>query len=195
VLIAQQVTQGMSYLHTRGIIHKDLKSKNVFLESGKVVITDFGLFNASRVCKPDGTLSDECLSIPPGWLCYLAPEIMKSLRPCEKTKDVEFPFSKASDIYAFGTIWYELISGEWPYKGHAAETIIWKVGSGIRQPLPPAIFSREIKEILLNCWADNTSDRPDFSQLFKALERLPKKRLARSPSHPVHLSRSAESVF
>lgn len=42
--------QGMGYLHARGIVHKDLKSKNIFLENGKVVITDFGLFNVTRLC-------------------------------------------------------------------------------------------------------------------------------------------------
>jgi len=45
----------MGYLHAKGIIHKDLKSKNVFLESGnqtaKVVITDFGLFNVTKLCQ------------------------------------------------------------------------------------------------------------------------------------------------
>ena len=40
----------MGYLHARGIIHKDLKSKNIFLESGKVVITDFGLFSVTKLC-------------------------------------------------------------------------------------------------------------------------------------------------
>ena len=42
--------QGMGYFHARGIVHKDLKSKNVFLENSKVVITDFGLFNVTRLC-------------------------------------------------------------------------------------------------------------------------------------------------
>lgn len=44
------VIQGMGYLHARGIIHKDLKSKNIFLENGKVVITDFGLFSVTKLC-------------------------------------------------------------------------------------------------------------------------------------------------
>lgn len=43
-------TQGMGYLHARGIVHKDLKSKNIFLENGKVVITDFGLFSVTKLC-------------------------------------------------------------------------------------------------------------------------------------------------
>jgi serine/threonine protein kinase len=42
--------QGMGYLHARGIVHKDLKTKNIFLENGKVVITDFGLFSVARLC-------------------------------------------------------------------------------------------------------------------------------------------------
>lgn len=41
--------QGMGYLHAKGIVHKDLKSKNVFHDTNKVVITDFGLFGISGV--------------------------------------------------------------------------------------------------------------------------------------------------
>lgn len=49
-MVAQQISQGMGYLHARGIIHKDLKSKNIFLQNGKVVITDFGLFSVTKLC-------------------------------------------------------------------------------------------------------------------------------------------------
>lgn len=44
------IFKGMGYLHARGIVHKDLKSKNIFLENGKVVITDFGLFSVTKLC-------------------------------------------------------------------------------------------------------------------------------------------------
>lgn len=44
-----RLIQGMGYLHAKGIIHKDLKSKNVFYDANKVVITDFGLFGMSGV--------------------------------------------------------------------------------------------------------------------------------------------------
>lgn len=50
IVIAQQVCQGMGYLHAKGIVHKDLKTKNIFLENGKVVITDFGLFSVTKLC-------------------------------------------------------------------------------------------------------------------------------------------------
>jgi len=42
------------------------------------------------------------LSIPPGWLCYLAPEVIRSLKANQKHDEEELPFTKASDVYAFG---------------------------------------------------------------------------------------------
>uniref|UniRef100_A0A182QS55 Uncharacterized protein n=1 Tax=Anopheles farauti TaxID=69004 RepID=A0A182QS55_9DIPT len=188
-LVAQQISQGMGYLHARGIVHKDLKTKNIFLENGKVIITDFGLFSATKL-----QYCDLGLGIPDGWLCYLAPELMRNLtayRPIEG----DLPFSKASDIYAFGTVWYELLCGEFPFKSEPAESIIWQVGRGMKQTLANLQASRDVKDILIQCWSYHTDDRPDFAKLLTQLERLPKKRLARSPSHPVQLSRSAESVF
>lgn len=47
-IIAEQIAQGMSYLHHRGIVHKDLKTKNIFFERGKAIISDFGLVNVAR---------------------------------------------------------------------------------------------------------------------------------------------------
>nr|XP_023017146.1 kinase suppressor of Ras 2 isoform X1 [Leptinotarsa decemlineata] len=190
--VAQQISQGMGYLHAKGIIHKDLKSKNIFVENGKVVITDFGLFSVTKLCF--GNRKSDSLGIPPGWLCYLAPEIMRSLH-AHQPHDEELPFSKASDVYAFGTVWYELLCGEWPFKGQPPQAVIWQVGKGMKQPLANLQASRDVKDILMLCWSFRPGDRPDFIRLLNILDKLPKKRLARSPSHPIHLSKSAESVF
>ncbi|KAJ6635376.1 Kinase suppressor of Ras 1 [Pseudolycoriella hygida] len=189
-MVAQQISQGMGYLHARDIVHKDLKTKNIFLENGKVVITDFGLFSATKL-QYDKNYG---LEIPSGWLCYLAPELIQVLQPCRPAKD-NMPFSKASDIYAFGTVWYELLCGEFPFKSQASEAVIFQVGRGMKQTLANLQASRDVKDILMTCWAYEPGNRPDFAKLLTLLERLPKKRLARSPSHPVQLSRSAESVF
>ncbi|RVE54387.1 hypothetical protein evm_000872 [Chilo suppressalis] len=191
VLVAQQISQGMGYLHARGIIHKDLKTKNIFLENGKVVITDFGLFSVTKLCFGNNARGDS-LGIPAGWLCYLAPELVRALRP---HASLHLPFSKATDVYAFGTVWYELLCGEFPFKGQPPEAIIWQVGRGVKQSLANMQASRDIKDILMLCWAYRSSERPDFPRLLSTLQKLPRKRLARSPSHPVHLSRSADSVF
>ena len=63
-LIAQQIAQGMGYLHHRGIVHKDLKTKNIFLENGRAIITDFGLVNvARRLCSRHKRLGEKGLCV------------------------------------------------------------------------------------------------------------------------------------
>ncbi|EEC03294.1 kinase suppressor of Ras (KSR), putative, partial [Ixodes scapularis] len=169
--IALQICQGMGYLHARGIVHKDLKTKNIFYENGKVVITDFGLFSVTKLCHGN------------------------RLRAGKQYDADDLPFTTTSDIYAFGTVWYELLCGEWPFRGQPSESIIWQVARGIKQSLANIQASQDIKDFLMVCWSYKPQDRPAFSKLQVQLQRLPKKRLARSPSHPTHLSRSAESAF
>lgn len=48
------------------------------------------------------------LNIPPGWLCYLAPEIVRRLRPQQNRDQEELPFTTASDVYAFGLVYFLL---------------------------------------------------------------------------------------
>lgn len=189
ILVAQQISQGMGYLHAKEIIHKDLKTKNIFLENGKVVITDFGLFSTTKMkYTPAGLFIEE------NCLCYLAPELIRQLRAVRPPQE-NLPFSKASDVYAFGTIWYELLCGEFPFKHQSVASTIYQIGRGMKYTLANVQASRDVKDILMLCSAYQADDRPDFAKLLTLLERLPKKRLARSPSHPVQLSRSAESVF
>lgn len=188
-MVAQQISQGMGYLHARGIVHKDLKTKNIFLENGKVIITDFGLFSATKL-----QYCDRGVEVQENWLCYLAPELIRGLMPM-RSQGEDLCFSRASDVYAFGTVWYELLCGEFPYRKVSAESVIWQVGRGMKPTLANLQASRDVKDILMLCWAFQADDRKDFATLLGLLDRLPKKRLARSPSHPVQLSKSAESVF
>ncbi|XP_071946385.1 kinase suppressor of Ras 2-like isoform X2 [Antedon mediterranea] len=194
VSFATQILQGMGYLHAKGIIHKDLRSKNIFVEKGlsnKVVIADFSIFSVARLSKENRR--EDCLQIPKNWLCYLAPELIKAL----KVKDIdgELPFSKASDVYAFGTVWYELLSKEFPMADQENEAIIFQVGQGMKPILSHIQASKDVKEILMMCWNYTPSIRPSFGTLTKTLDRLPRRQIRRSPSTPLHLSRSAESVF
>ncbi|XP_006865527.1 PREDICTED: kinase suppressor of Ras 2 [Chrysochloris asiatica] len=184
--IAQEIVKGMGYLHAKGILHKDLKSKNVFYDNGKVVITDFGLFSISGVLQA-GRREDK-LRIQNGWLCHLAPEIIRQLSP--DTEEDKLPFSKHSDVFAFGTIWYELHAREWPFKSQPAEAIIWQMGTGMKPNLSQIGMGKEISDILLFCWAFEQEERPTFTKLMDMLERLPKRN--RRLSHPGHFWKSAE---
>ena len=90
---------------------------------------------------------------------------------------------------------YELLTGEWPWKNVPPETVIWWVGKGMEPPLANLQASKDVKDILLMCWTFRPEHRPDFTYLSDMLDKIPKRGLIRSPSHPVHLWRSAESVF
>ncbi|XP_066520863.1 kinase suppressor of Ras 1 isoform X1 [Hoplias malabaricus] len=188
--IAQEIVKGMGYLHAKEIVHKDLKSKNVFYDTNKVVITDFGLFGMSGVVQEDRRENE--LKLPQGWIYYLAPEIVRRL--CPGSDEDRLPFSKAADVYAFGTIWYELQKQEWPITKQPAEAAIWQLGSGegIKRQLSQINLGKEITEILCACWSFELDDRPTFSQISDLLEKLPK--LNRRLSHPGHFYKSAEYV-
>uniref|UniRef100_A0A8C8SX40 non-specific serine/threonine protein kinase n=1 Tax=Pelusios castaneus TaxID=367368 RepID=A0A8C8SX40_9SAUR len=184
--IAQEIVKGMGYLHAKGILHKDLKSKNIFYDNGKVVITDFGLFRISGVLQAGRR--ENKLRIQNGWLCHLAPEIIRQLSP--DTEEDKLPFSKHSDVFALGTIWYELHAREWPFKTQPAEAIIWQVGRGMKPNLSQIGMGKEISDILLFCWAYDQEERPTFTKLMEMLEKLPKRN--RRLSHPGHFWKSAE---
>ncbi|XP_073674285.1 kinase suppressor of Ras 1 isoform X2 [Garra rufa] len=189
--IAQEIVKGMGYLHAKGIVHKDLKSKNVFYDSNKVVITDFGLFGMSGVVQEDRRENE--LKLPRGWIYYLAPEIVQEIGP--GIQEDCLPFSKAADVYAFGTIWYELQAKEWPIINQPTEVLIYQLGSGkgIRTLLAQkgTSLGKEVTEILSACWSYKVEDRPTFTQLSDLLEKLPK--LNRRLSHPGHFWKSEDA--
>ncbi|XP_034557354.1 kinase suppressor of Ras 1-like isoform X2 [Notolabrus celidotus] len=188
--IAQDIVKGMGYLHAKEIIHKDLKSKNVFYDTNRVVITDFGLFGMSGVVQ-EGRRKN-VLRIPRGWISYLAPEIVCKMSP-EEDED-QLLFSKAADVYAFGTIWYEMQVGDWPITDLPVEAKIWLAGSGegIKKVLADANLGKEVTEILSACWSSEADVRPTFTQLSDMLEKLPK--LNRRLSHPGHFWKPTEYV-
>uniref|UniRef100_A0A6Q2Z6C5 non-specific serine/threonine protein kinase n=1 Tax=Esox lucius TaxID=8010 RepID=A0A6Q2Z6C5_ESOLU len=189
--IAQEIVKGMGYLHAKGIVHKDLKSKNVFYDTNNVVITDFGLFGMSGVVQEYHKRRENELRLPNGWIYYLAPEIVRRMGPGNHEDCL--PFSRAADVYAFGTIWYELQARGWPITNQPAEATIWLVGSGkgLKKVLAELTLGKEVTEILSACWSFKPDERPSFTQLSDVLERLPK--LNRRLSHPGHW-KSAEYV-
>lgn len=192
ISIVQQIAQGMSYLHARKIVHRDLKSKNIFLENNRIVITDFGLISVADVKVTN--IRKNYLLLPQGWLCYQAPEIIRCLSAHDPGCEIE-KYTKETDIYAFGAVWFELLAGQWPFSKYPVESIIWQIGKGVKQNLAGLDITREAKDIISMVWAHDPENRPQFSMLLKAFERLPKKRLIRSPSQPTYLTRSADALL
>ena len=106
VEIGNKLCDALAALHTRGIVHGDIKPSNVMLEdSGRVVLMDFG---AAQRFRSAGTSS-----VMVGTLPYLAPELLRG--------DAHSP---QSDVYALGVLMFRLLTGTFPYSGVDAATLV-----------------------------------------------------------------------
>ncbi len=119
--VARQVADALHYAHTQGIIHRDLKPSNILLDAeGRAYLSDFGLlrtvFNDSIV--------DVGQQRPEGTVPYMSPAVA-----CGKAEDTR------CDIYAFGCLLYELLTGQPPYQGPTIDAILKQIQTGPPQPI------------------------------------------------------------
>ncbi|KAK0394150.1 hypothetical protein QR680_000593 [Steinernema hermaphroditum] len=143
-----QISNGLEYLSSVGCIHRDIALRNVLLdESNTCKIGDFGL------CR----LTDNLLYTARGGrlpLRWMAPESLRS-----------FEYSFQSDVWSYGILLYELFTfGEVPYGAVDNAEILQYLESGQRLE-KPIFCPTEIYSIMMDCWKENGSDRPSFSQI------------------------------
>ena len=179
--LALQVAEGMTYLHNQDppIIHRDLKSHNIFVHETYIDSDDGGSASSKRA---DGSEKMETRSTlvakigdwgsaratmsgsrtmthGVGTACWLAPECIKYARS-----------SKLSDIYSFGIILWELATREEVYQGLETTQIIAKVANeNLRPPVPQDC---PWKEIMVKCWAENPLDRLEFSEIVEGFNSI-----------------------
>ncbi|KAJ8249571.1 hypothetical protein COCON_G00227870 [Conger conger] len=176
--IARQTAQGMDYLHAKSIIHRDLKSNNIFLhEDLTVKIGDFGL--ATVKSRWSGSHQFQQLS---GSILWMAPEV---IRLQDKS-----PYSFQSDVYAFGVVLYELMSGALPYSNiNNRDQIIFMVGRGYLSPDLSRVRSncpKAMKRLMAECLKKKREERPLFPQILASVELLARSlpKIHRSASEP-----------
>ncbi|KAI9023116.1 hypothetical protein DFJ74DRAFT_767759 [Hyaloraphidium curvatum] len=150
---------GMRHLHSLGIVHGDLKPRNVLVLRGRAAICDFGL---SRVrTAASGPLS--ATRTVRGTEGYLAPEVLAGTRP-----------RKPADAFAFAMTAYEVLShGRRPFAEVAYNRWIAvprKVAAGER-PGRPAGVADAVWALVERCWAQEPRDRPAFGEVVEVLER------------------------
>ncbi|KRX65178.1 Mitogen-activated protein kinase kinase kinase 9 [Trichinella sp. T9] len=161
---AIQVARGMHYLHAEApvsLVHRDLKSSNVLIKEPIVErnlknltlkIIDLGL--AREACRT--TRMSMC-----GTYAWMAPEVIKSST-----------FSKASDVWSYGVLLWELLTGEVPYKGIDALAVAYGVAvNKLTLPIPSSC-PEELSRMMEDCWNVEPRRRPTFMQLIVRLERL-----------------------
>ncbi|XP_032675521.1 mitogen-activated protein kinase kinase kinase 11-like [Odontomachus brunneus] len=161
---AIQIARGMDYLHNKApisLIHRDLKSSNVLLSEPienddlqykTLKITDFGL--AREVYKTTRMSAA-------GTYAWMAPEVIK-----------KSTFSKASDVWSYGVLLWELLTGEIPYKG--IDTLAIAYGVAVNKlTLPiPSTCPQPWRYLMEECWASDSHARPGFAEILVALEEV-----------------------
>lgn len=157
--MAIDIADAMLYLHTRNppIIHRDLKSQNVFLHESSPgnFVAKLGDWGSARAVALSG---QRTMTHGVGTACWLAPEVIEHAQA-----------SKASDVYAFGIVLWEIYTREEVHEGLSAAQIILKVAhEGLRPRVP-----RDCpwKDIMRECWAQQPSHRPAFRVVLSTLTR------------------------
>ncbi len=102
----------LNFMHRRGIVHRDLKPANVLVSGNKAYLLDFGLAVSTEHLRQQSGKDDNTM----GTLAYLAPEVIHGS-----------PASFASDLYAFGLIAYELLSGKFPFDRSNVSKLIYQI--------------------------------------------------------------------
>jgi len=159
--IASQIAEGLRYAHQRGIIHRDLKPANILLAANeRACLADFGLartmFNDTIV----DVESQQCEGTAP----YMSPAVAAG--DAEDTR---------CDIYAFGALLYEMLTGEPPYKGQSTKEIQKQILAGPPKPitaLNPKAYDRLIA-VAEGAMARELRDRyADMADVLADLERI-----------------------
>ncbi|XP_037588476.1 serine/threonine-protein kinase Nek3 isoform X2 [Cebus imitator] len=142
-----QMCLGINHIHKKRVLHRDIKSKNIFLtQSGKVKLGDFG--------------SARLLSTPMAFACtyvgtpyYVPPEIWENL-----------PYNNKSDIWSLGCILYELCTLKHPFQANSWKNLILKICQGSIRPLP-SHYSYELQFLVKQMFKRNPSHRPSATTL------------------------------
>lgn len=150
VFIFQSVVEAINYIHTHGIIHRDIKSNNIKISStGQVKLLDFGI--AKGQTSPGLTAMGSVI----GTLQYLSPEHLRG-----GTADAR------GDIWALGVLLYEMATGRMPFESETLGDLCDKIDKV--EYVPPAQLNsgvpREVTQIVARCLKKNPAERYQTTQ-------------------------------
>jgi serine/threonine-protein kinase len=150
VRIAREVADALDYAHRHGVIHRDIKPENILLHDGRPMVMDFGIALAVSAAA-GGRMTETGLSL--GTPHYMSPE--------QATAEKEI--TPRSDVYSLASVLYEMLAGQPPHIGGAAQQVIMKIIT--EQAAPVNTMRRNVPPNVV-------------AALAKALEKLPADRFA-----------------
>ncbi|CAJ1342527.1 unnamed protein product [Effrenium voratum] len=136
-----EATLALKYLHDKHVLHRDLKTQNLFLTAqDRLRIGDFGI---SKVLESTCAFAKTTIGTP----YYLSPEIC-----------LEKPYTFSSDIWALGCVLYELACLRVPFDATSLQSLVQKITRGPTPPLPPA-YSVELRQLGSSAGSECGEDR------------------------------------
>lgn len=157
IKFSYHITKGMEYVASKGIIHRDLASRNILVSVDKVCkVADFGF--ARRVSDDSAYERSTGNPVPIKWM---APEAL-----------AENKFTSKSDVFSLGILMWEIVTlGGTPYENLTSPDVVKKVTSGGRLE-KPAHCKEEFFDIMSQCWLHDPAKRPTFKEIALQLEGL-----------------------
>ncbi|XP_072950567.1 serine/threonine-protein kinase STY46-like isoform X1 [Typha angustifolia] len=150
---ALDVCRGMSYLHEKGIIHRDLKTANLLMDKEHVVkVADFGV---ARFQNQGGVMTAET-----GTYRWMAPEVINHQ-----------PYDHKADVFSFAIVLWELVTSKIPYDTMTPLQAALGVRQGLR-PVVPDITHPRLSDLMSRCWETVPARRPSFPEITVELKEL-----------------------
>ncbi len=181
VRILRDVAEALAFAHRHGVVHRDIKPENILLAQGHAVVTDFGVAKALRGGTGPGPLTTARVAL--GTPAYMAPEQVAA----DPRTD------HRADLYAFGALAYELLTGHPPFRGASPHAVL---AAHVAQPPEPLTRRQpdvppELAALVMRCLEKDPGDRPQGAEeVVRELEAVlvPSRRTASEGKAP-HASR------
>ena len=136
-----QTLLALLYLHERRILHRDLKTQNIFLKNDRVKLGDFGI---AKVLDGTKDFANTCIGTP----YYMSPELFKNR-----------PYSYKSDVWALGCVVYEMCNLRHAFDAQSLNGLAMKILKGSYPP-PNQSYSKVLRDLVTKMLSVNPKDRP-----------------------------------
>jgi len=159
------LADGMKYLHSKGIIHRDLKSANVLIDNdGRLALSDFGLSRKFDLGKSEFTAET-------GSYRWMAPEVTR-----------HEPYDEKCDVYSYGCLCYEMTTYRIPLHEMTTLEAAFAVARDAMRSKIPASCPPVIAKLIADCWQQESERRPSFELICQRLEQLKMRASTEEPS-------------